>query len=216
MYACLVASVMSNSLQPHGLLPTKLLCPWDSTGKNTGIGCCALLQGIFPTQGSNPTESLTAPALAGRFFTTSAIWEALVLAQIGLMLGGKLSARGGAARWYLFSHLSWFSWFPFSRMEAASTKVSFSYWQETQQNLHVHLEEETLISPQVWGEISPPVFHVGLWKALSNWVSLFVSQTPQSCIMYIRGGLPLLWIFTAFQKICVLIPCYFKISMENP
>ena len=31
-----------------------LLCPWDSPGKNTGVGCYFLLQGIFPTQGSNP------------------------------------------------------------------------------------------------------------------------------------------------------------------
>ena len=31
-----------------------LLCPWDSLGKNTGVGCHALLQGIFPTQGLNP------------------------------------------------------------------------------------------------------------------------------------------------------------------
>ena len=31
-----------------------LLCPWDSPGKNTGVGCHFLLQGIFPTQGSNP------------------------------------------------------------------------------------------------------------------------------------------------------------------
>ena len=29
-------------------------CPWDSPGKNTGVGCPALLQGIFPTQGLNP------------------------------------------------------------------------------------------------------------------------------------------------------------------
>jgi len=29
------------------------LCPWDSLGKNTGVDCHALLQGIFPTQGSN-------------------------------------------------------------------------------------------------------------------------------------------------------------------
>ena len=29
-------------------------CPWDSPGNNTGMGCPALLQGIFPTQGSNP------------------------------------------------------------------------------------------------------------------------------------------------------------------
>ena len=34
--------------------PIGLLCPWDSPGKNTGVGCCALLQGIFLTQGSNP------------------------------------------------------------------------------------------------------------------------------------------------------------------
>ena len=33
--------------------PTRVLCPWDSPGKNTGVGCQALLQGIFPTQGSN-------------------------------------------------------------------------------------------------------------------------------------------------------------------
>ena len=46
-------SVMSDSLQPHGLQPARLLCPWDSPGKNTGVGCRALLQGIFLTQGSN-------------------------------------------------------------------------------------------------------------------------------------------------------------------
>ena len=45
---------MSNSLQPHGLQPARLLCPWASPGKNTGVGCLCHLQGIFPTQGSNP------------------------------------------------------------------------------------------------------------------------------------------------------------------
>ena len=33
--------------------PHQLLSPWNSPGKNTGVGCCALLQGIFLTQGSN-------------------------------------------------------------------------------------------------------------------------------------------------------------------
>ena len=41
---------------------------------DTKVGCHALLPGIFPTQGSNPP--LTSPALAGRFFTSSTIWEA--------------------------------------------------------------------------------------------------------------------------------------------
>ena len=47
-------SAMSESLQPHGLQPTMLLCPWDFPGKNTGISGHFLLQGIFPIQGSNP------------------------------------------------------------------------------------------------------------------------------------------------------------------
>ena len=34
-----VTSVMSNSFRPHRLQPARLLCPWDSAGKNTGMGC---------------------------------------------------------------------------------------------------------------------------------------------------------------------------------
>ena len=41
------------SLQPDGLYPSRFLHPWDFPGKNTGVGCYFLLQGIFPTQGSN-------------------------------------------------------------------------------------------------------------------------------------------------------------------
>ena len=41
-------SEMSNSLQLHGLYS-----PWNSPGQNTGVGSLSLLQGIFPTQGSN-------------------------------------------------------------------------------------------------------------------------------------------------------------------
>ena len=54
MCACSVISVVSDALWPYGLWPTRLLCPWDSPGKNTGVGCHFFLQGIFPTQGSNP------------------------------------------------------------------------------------------------------------------------------------------------------------------
>ena len=52
--AVLILSVVSSSLLLHGLQPARLPCPWDSPGQNTGVGCHALLQGIFPTQGSNP------------------------------------------------------------------------------------------------------------------------------------------------------------------
>ena len=56
---------------------TLILCPQDSPGRNTGVGYHALLQGIFPAQGSSP--GLVSAALASRFFTTSAAWEALWL-----------------------------------------------------------------------------------------------------------------------------------------
>ena len=52
---CQIPSAVSESSQPHGLQPARLQRPWDSPGKNTGVGCHALLQGIFPTQGSNPS-----------------------------------------------------------------------------------------------------------------------------------------------------------------
>ena len=45
-------SVVSDSLWPHGLQPARLLCPWDTPGKNIEVSCRFLLQGIFPTQDS--------------------------------------------------------------------------------------------------------------------------------------------------------------------
>ena len=48
-------SVVPNSWDPTDcMLPARFLCQWNFPGKNTGVGCHFLLQGIFPTQGSNP------------------------------------------------------------------------------------------------------------------------------------------------------------------
>ena len=48
------ANLYPTLLKPNGLQPTRLICPWDFPGNNSGVGCHFLLQGIFPTQGSNP------------------------------------------------------------------------------------------------------------------------------------------------------------------
>ena len=50
---CVSCSVISDSLQPHGLEPLRRLCLWDFPDKNTGVHCHFLLQGIFLTQVRN-------------------------------------------------------------------------------------------------------------------------------------------------------------------
>ena len=62
-YAC---SVMFNSLRPHGLQPTRLLCPWDFLMQEYWSGLPFPSPGDLPDPGIEPMS----PALAGRFFTT--------------------------------------------------------------------------------------------------------------------------------------------------
>ena len=50
-------------LRLHGLQPSRLLCPWDFPGKNTGVGCHLLFQGIFLIQDSNLSPALQADSL---------------------------------------------------------------------------------------------------------------------------------------------------------
>ena len=61
---CLVAKLYL-TLRPHGLQPTRLLCPLSFPDKNTGVDCHARLQGTLPDPGMKPTS-----ALAGGIFTT--------------------------------------------------------------------------------------------------------------------------------------------------
>ena len=52
---CFVAKSCYTLCDPMDCSLPGSLCPWDFPGKNTGVGCCFLLQGIFSTQGSNPS-----------------------------------------------------------------------------------------------------------------------------------------------------------------
>ena len=54
---CQVASVVSDSVRTHGLQPTRFLRPWDSPGKNTGVGCHFLLQCMKVESESEVTQS---------------------------------------------------------------------------------------------------------------------------------------------------------------
>ena len=66
MRVCMLScSVVSDSLQPHGLSPTKLLCPWNFSGQNAG----SRLPLSPPRDLPNPRIELVSSMLAGGFFT---------------------------------------------------------------------------------------------------------------------------------------------------
>ena len=66
---------MRSCVQLYDPIPSRLLCPWGFSSKNTRVGCHFLLQGNLPDPGIEPM-SLVSPALAGGFFTSSATWGA--------------------------------------------------------------------------------------------------------------------------------------------
>ena len=91
--------VVSDSLQAHGLWPTRLLCPWDSPGKNTGVGGLSLLPGILPTQVTEPgspalqADSLPSEPPGKPFINRPVLVSPLVLAW--RLWDGRVQVQGG-------------------------------------------------------------------------------------------------------------------------
>ena len=78
LYICIcVALSRFSHFWPDSSRPSRLLCPWDSLGKNTGVGCHALLQRLFPSQGLS--MRLLQLLLASRFFTTEPLGKPLYI-----------------------------------------------------------------------------------------------------------------------------------------
>ena len=73
IYEKISRSVVPHSLWSHELQPTRLLCPWDFPGKDTGVVYHFLLQGIFPTR-----DWIWVSCTAGRVFIHSPTREALI------------------------------------------------------------------------------------------------------------------------------------------
>ena len=104
----------ADSLWPHGLQPTRLLCPWNSPGKNTVVSCHFLLQGIFPTQGLNQSL-LGLPALAGGLFIRwiihqvdySTTWKALFHSVVHVWLHKVSSCFPERLHHFTFQSLIW-------------------------------------------------------------------------------------------------------------
>ena len=99
---------MSYSVRPHGLQPTRLLRPWDSPGKNTGVGCHFLLQCMTVESESEVVQSclilsdlmdcsLPGFSTHGIFQTRVLEWGAIAFSRLWLLQGEK----------GLYCHQSW-------------------------------------------------------------------------------------------------------------
>ena len=96
VYACMLSCFSGVWLfVPHGLQRARLHCPWNSLGKNSGVGCHALLQGIFSTQGLNwdlPHWRWIHYCLSHQKSTRILEWVAYPFSRGSLDLGKKLGS----------------------------------------------------------------------------------------------------------------------------
>jgi len=99
-HVCL--SVVSDSVQPHRRKPTRLPCPWDSPGKNTGVGCHYLLQCVkvkserevaqsCPTLRDPMDCSLSGSSVHGIFQARVLEWDAITFSKY-FLAHSKVSA----------------------------------------------------------------------------------------------------------------------------
>ena len=101
-------------MQPYGLLPARLLCPWDFSGKSTGVGCYFLLQGIFPTQGLNPRllhcrQTFFAAKPPGKPYCNPSSIEVILKPKCGLLM----TAQNKSTPWSALQSLTSPAFLPF-------------------------------------------------------------------------------------------------------
>ena len=96
---CYITSVVSNSVRPHRWKPTRLPCPWDSPGKNTGVGCHFLLQcmkvksesevaQLCPTRSYPMDRSPLGSSVHGIFQPSVLEWVAIAFSENSLISQG--------------------------------------------------------------------------------------------------------------------------------
>ena len=100
---------MYSFLWPHGLEPTRLLCPWDSPDKNTGVGCLCN-PGDLPNSGIKPMSTMF-PALAGGLFATEPPGKTHYAPSSKSSICSSVPSQGGLfwsshdLMWYCFTQL---------------------------------------------------------------------------------------------------------------
>ena len=160
---CSVTSVVSDSVQPHRWQPTRLCCPWDSPGKNTGVGCHCLLPrppypspapGVYPnscqlSRWFHPTISssvITFSSCPQSFPASGSFQMSQLSASGGQSIGVSASISVLPMNTQDWSPLGWISWISLqskglSRVFSNTTVQKhqfFSALLSSQSNFHIH------------------------------------------------------------------------------
>ena len=109
VFSCTYRLSRFSHVQLFVTLWTRLPCPWESPGKNTGVGCHAILQGPLPTRGAACASSLS---IGGAFFTTSAAWCHGKVVQLSFSFFKTLQTENSFSTEDL-SNLSTYFFFPY-------------------------------------------------------------------------------------------------------
>ena len=166
---CVSHSAVSNSLQPSGLWPARLLCPWNSPGKNTRVGSHPLLQGIFST--SNQTW---VSGVACRFFTIRATREvAPCLRIIFLILGveWKIISLAYCMSSVQFNSVTQSCLTLCNPMECSTPGFSIRHQLPELAQTHVHWVGDAIQPSHPLLSLSPPAFNLSQHQGLFQWVS---------------------------------------------
>ena len=141
-------SVMSDSFQAFGLKTARLFCLWDFSGENTGVGCHFFLQGIFPTQGLNPS-----------LLCFLHCWQILY----PLSYWGSLSVQFSSVAQSCLT-----LWDPMHR-STPGLPVHHQLPEFTQ--THVHRVSDAIQPSHPLLSPSPPIFNLSQHQGLFEWVS---------------------------------------------
>ena len=147
-------SVLFDSLLPHGLQPARLLCPWNFPGKNTGVGCHFLPQGIFLAQGLNPqllhwqVGSLPLCHLGGPRRTLRGLYRV----RASLLFSHQLFTSLPCSSWVCHLEEAGEKWI----LLAASHARSWRSWEQT--HAHFPIQEKP---PAEEVSLGPELCHLG-------------------------------------------------------
>ena len=188
-------SAVSDSLWPHE--PTRLLCPWNSAGQNTGVGSHSLLQGDLPNPGIEPrSPALQAEPLPTELPGKPQCWSLIIIVVVQLLSHVQLfatlwtaarQASGFCVLHYLpefaQTHAHWVS-------DATQTShpllrwldsIPFLFWPSIFSSIRDVSSESALYIrwPEYWTfafSISPSIEYSGLISFRIDWLDLFAVQ----------------------------------------